>query len=635
MPRSRCITLLAALGSLWGLAAGLAAEENWLYPAEIAAWTDEIKQGQREAAAKLMAELKEAIARGDKNFAVAPGDYRFGSKETPNFKLEKVYGLTIDARGATFWFDGRQRIDGVMLVDCREVTLRGLTIDYDPYGSSQGEIKAIDPEDRSVEITIDPGFPLPDGWKTGGNIKAVIYGPDGHMRDVRMDWVKTLEKLEGKDGRTYKARFMHGWIFAYQTQVAVGDRLCLPDRSMRMAVNCNGAGNVLEDLTIYFAPHMAFSDVGGEGGNVYRRCRVIRRPGTRRLLACNADIFHAIKNVRGPIIEECEFSHAADDFINIHGFFMLVVEQNAPDRITVLGHYGDELVEGSELEFNRLETLEPLGTAKVKAVEHITDEKILAAIRAMPAEYRKQGGRMIDLHPKAFADIVTLDQPITVGKFDFISCLDRACRGAIIRNNYFHDGFVRGILSKSTDAVIENNRLERFGLPGIELASEAYWLEGLFPRNVRVTGNTLVECANMLTCRVPWGLHLGAISVFNEGGKQVCKYPLSSGLVIDGNQIVDSATCGISLINVGDSAVTNNTITRPGRRQPLEMGAEAGVRDSGDPSYGIFLASCRNVKIEGNTVTNLGPFSRGEIGFGPLVEACGPQLPAAPATDKK
>ena len=76
--------------------------------------------GPSPEAAQLQADLHAAVARGDATFTVAPGDYRFGA--TP-LSIKDATGLTIEAAGATVWFEIN---GGVELQNCAGLTLRGL-----------------------------------------------------------------------------------------------------------------------------------------------------------------------------------------------------------------------------------------------------------------------------------------------------------------------------------------------------------------------------------------------------------------------------------------------------------------------------------------------------------------------------
>ena len=51
------------------------------------------------------------------------------------------------------------------LNDCKNVEISGFKIDYDPIQFSQGEVVAIDYENKTFDVKIDNGYSVPDeGW---------------------------------------------------------------------------------------------------------------------------------------------------------------------------------------------------------------------------------------------------------------------------------------------------------------------------------------------------------------------------------------------------------------------------------------------------------------------------------------
>lgn len=593
-------------------------EANLAFPEPMASWPETEKDRQREAARKLVKDMNAAVARGATEFTVPHGDYRFGVAGPKNLELTGATNLHVNAAGATFWLEPRQRVDAIRIRNCKNVRLTGLTVDYDPAAYAQGEITAIDPKAKTVDIRIDTGFPLPDaGWTAkDGSIKAIFFDPAGQMREVRMDWIKSLEP---RGGREFRVTFKNDWMFVYNSDIRVGDRLCLPDRSMRMAVMVENSESVtLEDVTIYASPHIALAEVGGKGGHVYRRCKVIRRPGTQRLMACNADVFRSIQAVRGPTIEGCEFAHAGDDLINIHGFFFLVLEQKSPTQVVIVQHFGRGFDAGSELEFFDWNNLAPLGGAKVKALTEIKDAAVLEAARQIPAEVTKRGDRLFGLHPhNIWPYLVELDRPVTVKKLDLVGCEDRTGRGAVIRDNHFHDGFCRAVLSKPSDAIIERNRIERMGMGGILVEAERFWLEGPFAHHVTIRDNTLTDCGLLLDSRLRFHSSLGAINVLSVGGLEFSPGIHNHHIEITGNKIVRPGICGIFVAHTRDSRIEDNVIESPCARKPIRQQSPAGIKV---PGHAIFLAVTENVTVRNNTVRDPTEYCSGEVGHGPMVK---------------
>lgn len=605
-------TVLAAWLAAAFLCAGARAE-NWVYPEPIASWDEQTTARQRKAAEALVADLAAATARGDKEFTVPPGDYRFSGAATEQFAV-KASGLRINAHGATFWFHGRKRIDALVVKDSANVTVAGLTIDYDPFSYSQGEVLRVDPQTKTVDIRIDPGFPHPDEtWtRVPGSIKAIFFDPTGAPREIRMDWVKALEPL---GGGVYRVSFKENWIFVYECGIAAGDRLVLPDRQMRMACTVvNSEAVTLEDITIYAAPHMALTEATGAGGHVYRRCKVIRRPGTRRLLACNADVFHSVKVAKGPLIEECEFSWACDDLINIHSFFSPILEQRSPTQVVAAPFYAPDIYDGTELEFFDWQTVRPLGAAKALKVTPIEDPAVAARAKAIPDTLRAAGEKVADFSSgRVFPCLVELDRPVQVKPHDVAVSYERAGRGARIRNNYLHDTpCTAGMKLKSRDVVVENNRIERTGSPGILAASDVYFWEGPFSRDIVIRGNRIVDCGYTLHSRLrAHGFH-AAISVYTAARKFGFAREgfHNANIVIADNTIIRPAAVGIFMANTRGGRIERNRIEQPAFKPPLPQ----TVQELRNATYAVYLTGTQDVTVTDNAITNLTPHCRGEVG---------------------
>lgn len=590
---------------------------NWAFPEPVASWDEAEKDRQRSAARRLAADLRAAIAAGAAEFEVPPGDYRFDTDALPNLRLDRVRDLAIAAHGATFWFHGRRRIDGVSINGCTGLALRGLTIDYDPCPYSQGEVIAIDRAARTVDIRIDPGFPLPDeSWTAqAGSIKAIFFGSDGLMRDFRLDWVAGLEPLGGDQ---YRVTFQQNWIFVYNDALEQGDRLALPDRSLRHAVNIDSSERVaLEDVTIHAAPHMAMVETRGAGGNHYRGCRVVVRPGSRRLLASNADVFHSIKVAKGPTIEDCEFAGAGDDFVNIHSLYSTVLERRGPAEAVIGVCFEREIAEGSELVFYDRNGSVRRGVRRAAAVTDTTDERWVSMIKAIPADLRAQGLRATDfIGSQFYALLVRLDEALNVEKYDLVETYERTGAGAVIRNNRMRDAITRGLVIKGEDVLIENNRIERTGLPGILVANDPYFWEGPAPRRITIRGNRLEDCALNLNARNWLNGYQAAISIWasdrvNAPAKRVTH---NSQITVEGNEIVRPPVSGIFIAGTRDSTVARNSIDTPAARAP-HPAANGFVLAA---AYAIYVADSENVAVEENTVTNHSPYCRGDVGRGLL-----------------
>lgn len=596
--------------------------DNWVYPKPISAWDEQSKAPQRDAAKKLVVNLRAALTRGDKNFTIAAGDYRFGSGQLPSLVIEG-HDIDIDATGANFWFNGQIRKDAIIFKNCRNVRFHGATVDYDPFCRyAQGEVLSLDRIEKTVTIRIDPGFPAPQAsWMQKiGNIKAVFFDPQGTLRATKLDWVKDLTTL---DGSAFRVAFKNDSLFRETNQVQPGDRLVLPDRSMRMVFQLADCDKVtLEDITIYAAPAMALTEEGGEGGNVYRRCKVVRRPDTRRLIACDADIFHSTKVKHGPLIEECEFSYSCDDAVNVHSFFSPVIQQISPTEAVIVSFFKEDIAPGCELEFYDFDSLHSLGKATVTQATIRSDLK--NAARLIPGDIQRSGRKVGNFIGSVVEPLqVILDRPVKLPPFALAMSNLRVAQGTIIRNNYIHDIVTRGLLVKCADGLIENNRIERTGLPGIMLAVDRYFWEGPFPSHIVVKNNHLADAGDKV-CRWPFfNGYQSSIVALNEPGSIGSKpddTPISD-IHIENNRIERSPLTGIYLANAEDSSISGNTFIQPGFLPVPPEGALAMTYKA----YAIYVTHVLNVKLEGNAMEHPTPLTLGLLGLGADAMNCGPQ----------
>ncbi len=614
------MTALAA-PLLVGACSRPAANTNQAYPAEIAGWSEQVIQEQRDAAVKLAADITKAATAGEKRFVVPPGQYRFGPGGAESLAIRGARDFEIDATGSTFWLYPFQRKDGILIDNCRNVTLKGVTVDYYPTPYSQGVVTEINSTEGYLAMRVDEGFSSPlDTPSQSANAKIVHFTPEGELLPSRLDWAREVKAAEDGQYRIYPRG---GWAWKYDTGIKPGTRVALADRTMRMAINvANSEACRIQDVTIYASPHMAIIDHLGEGGNVYQNCRVIRRPDTRRLLACNADVFHSTGTVKGPTLDHCEFSFAADDLVNIHGLLSLVQEQRQPDQIDLITQIVPAIAAGAEVRFYAQDSFALKGTARVVNAESITlPERVQAADAFVAAK------KIAFLKPARVVR-VTLDRPVEVAPSDYASADDRIARGTIIRDSFFHDCYTRGVLLKSRDGRIENNRFDNIGIASIGVALDAHFMEAPLPSDIVISGNHITRNGyNDLVSRTDWNYHIGAISVTNEQTRGLPPGPTLSNITIRDNVIENTATIGILMTNVSGGAITGNTIRGFLDGTPDTMtGGLGGRMQLFSPAYAIVLARSTDIRLEGNTIGQLGPFAKGGIAFYGTVTAS-PQAP--------
>lgn len=453
---------------------------------------------RQDAGALLLERLQQAIREKRSCFRIPPGDYRFTCEEA--VRLESVADFSIEAAGAVFWFTPAVKV-GLHFRNCRNVSLSGLTIDMDGLPFLQGTLESVDVAGRELTVKLDSSSvqryrdrpPI-------RNFRVMFLDATGEFETDNTDFRPKLDsvRFDGIDRIHVPVDQPVAEHWAQQLRPPrPGDRIVFGMRQEGGSVLVDGCSDLsFSDITIHASQGFAFFESGhGGGGNHYRRCRLVRRPGSERLLAGAADCFHSLNQRRGPVVEECEFSWALDDLINIHGFFFAILETSGEREIVLAAPFGVHCESGSRLFFHASPYGGKYAEAVVMECVELPGDAGTGIGEPVQRFFRERYAINIRDFPDCVPCRVRLDRAVNAQQFDLVSSTDFCGAGAVLRNNHLHDGHVRGILLKSPDSQILENRIERIALSGIAIKPELFWLEGPFPDNLLIAGNRLEDCA--------------------------------------------------------------------------------------------------------------------------------------------
>lgn len=307
----------------------------------------------------------------------------------------------------------------------------------------------------------------------------------------------------------------------------------------------------MHKVDVYACPGIAFFVVGTQKYSVFDHCRVIPKPGDpRRVMSSTADHFHLASSCGYLKIENCEFANGGDDHINIHdntmlarksGKHTLMVERAYPARRP---HAMDEI----ELYFA---DLTPTG------------------FRQKPKSCRAFGVSKMEL---------TFEQElpeVRSGEFGFV-LLNRKfdSHNIFIRNNFFHDGRMRGLLIQGNDITIENNRIIDTGYGGLRLTSgytTTRWAEGVGARNIIIRNNRFEQVNTAGDFILSYERDLLINTVFGSDMSIPSAYPAISDILFEGNSFGDG--WGLAgYLSSCDNVVFRNNIFRNIQKAPYELG---------------------------------------------------------------
>lgn len=551
-------------------------------PTGFPAFSDDRKRVLRKKGQDILQAIRDASVAKAGRIVIPPGDYLFHARWSQASTLQDLIDMEIVADGVTFWFEP-PHVHALLFKSCRNVTVRGLDIDFTSPIWFQARVAGIDRKTKTIHAALMKGYEPrnADGeTETSGERMFIFYDADG--RFINHGPSPGKWRLSADDGSILCEEIRRcgipdalksgGYVVGtIRTGAALRSRGC--------------AGMRFEDTNIWSSPGIALYEGGGDGGNVYLRVRATRRPWTNRLHAFGADVFHMAATDRGPTFDRCESAYSSDDNLNIHGDFGRVVQRVDDRRYYMQGAYAA----GDSLEFRDQDTVALLGTAKVVSVRESPDGPSLA----INERYRAKGAFLLELD--ASLQLPALSLVVLDGK--------RSSRGWVIRNCWFHDNFQRSLINGSPGGLIENTTLQNVGM-GIRIQFETWgpWMEGPFASDLVIRNCRFLDA--------PPGGPAIAVSMHPPGGgsnrRRFEATPVTN-MTIVANYFGRTSATPVTIDNVNGLRIHGNSID-----YAADTPIPAGPGNTFDVKW-LFLQGCRNVSIQGNET----PASRGRRAGGP------------------
>lgn len=450
--------------------------------------------------------------------------------------------LTLDGNGAKIVTHGE--LTTFALEQCEGVTLRNFTLDAaDP---SVPEFTVIEAEPRHVrvkvteppryEITSDSTFYWTgEGWRFTEGL-AQVYFPDRKIT-WRYDnpigrGAKAVEAEPGTVDFYYDSDkpFAAGEI--YQMRHTIRNQVC---------GFINGSRDVrLEELNLRFIGNFGIVSQNSRDITV-SGCRMAPGEGSGRTCAGFAD-FLQFSGCRGHIeIDNCHFSGAHDDAINVHGTHLRITGQ--PDERSLRLRY----MHNQSYGFN---SFEPGDSVEIVNVHTLLGEF---------------AGRVTDT--KRIDDYewtVTLDRAVDTLDLEDGRAVENISATPSLRvaNSYFTLVPTRGILVTTRRRVeIADNIFDRIPMPAIHISDDARgWYESGPVRDVTIKGNRFVECGSPVVCVNP----------------ETDRYegPVHTGIRIIDNEFIMNGGEAIGARGVADVTVSGNKISGRHEAQPVRVETE-------------------------------------------------------------
>ncbi len=507
------------------------------------------------------------IKAGRQRIVVPPGRYRVTPHNREHLALRGLKDVTIIAEGVEMICTETTR--ALTISRCTNVTVRGLTIDYDPLPFTQGRITGFAADKKACDIELFEGYPPAE---TARNFKYEIFRPD--TRTLRCE-DRNVQKIEVVDARHLRLSTPNGRASDAEQ---VGDLIVIgaeyaPHGSAAHAVECSRSANVrLENIDLFASNCFGFLEYECEGSTYYR-CRIDRRsaaddPVKRaepRLRSLDADAFHSKHAVKGPAYIECAARFQGDDCVNICGDYHMIMESQGRELRVLAKHDmniqpGDpvELVtyDGRRLPDGKAVAIEPAGSIR-------EEERAFLGRQRMDANLKAARGALT----KAFK--VTLDREVDMAMGGVICSASRIGNGFVVKNCNFGFNRSRGILIKASHGEVSGNRIEGAEMSAILVAPEYWWLEAGSSSDLKITGNTIIGCHGIPICIEA-----------TAGNGDIAPAGAHRNLSITGNSVQNCPAPGILVCSTSGLRLENNTLELNDNRKSLPgVMRKAGLKE--------------------------------------------------------
>ncbi len=399
--------------------------------------------------------------------------------------LENKKNIIIDGNGATILVHGK--MTPLLFYGCENIIVKNLTIDY--AVPTMTEFSVLDNTDGEITIKINDDCL----WRVDGNTlywhgeKGIdgrfywenacnapkryikVYCPETECtRDFNRNDL-TFEKIEIIGENILKCTLINkdvqinkGEIF--QTRNIIRDQVgSMFERSKNLT---------FENLRVKFMHGLGMVNQFCENVT-FRNCDFTPKEG--RSIASTADFFQFSGCKGNIIIENCKAAGAQDDFVNVHGTHLRIIEKDSEEKsITVrfmhAESWGFQAFEiGDEIDFIRWDTLKPYSKAKVASFERLDNTDIKLYITAIPED-------------------------VIIGK----DVVENATftPNLYVRNCSFGPTSGRGILATTRgEVIIENNRFYKLWGPALLIEDDCnFWFESGYTKKITFRNNDVISC---------------------------------------------------------------------------------------------------------------------------------------------
>lgn len=479
--------------------------------------------------------------------------------------FKKAKNLTIDGNGSLFVFHGKMT---TMVFDqCEDIKLQNIHVDFERPTMSEMRYIKVDDKGIDVEFHPDTQYSITDGqltlygegWKTS-HFHAVEY--DTTLKTMRYNDWKIFNSSHATELRHYLVHFDTPNTVKPKTGNILTVRDIIRDQAGMLILESKNMH--LVDVGMHYMHGLGIVSQFSENITM-QRVNCTPREETKRIIASSADFMH-FSGCRGQIsVEDCKFSGAHDDAINIHGTNLRVTEKIGRNSLRVRFMHGQSygfnaFFAGDEVAFVHSVSMIRFEKGIIKSVARLNDREL----------------------------ILTFENTIPNGLLAN-DCVENMTwtPQVLIKNNYFTRTNTRGILlTTPRKAIIEDNIFYRTGMSAILIEGDAEgWFESGPVKDVTIRNNQFIDCGYQ-------GGPGNAVIGINPSNKIVdIKKPVHYNIRIENNTFNVFDYPVLYAKSVMGLSFLNNTVVRSENLQPQSENKKM-----------FYFNGCSNVEISATNI---------------------------------
>ena len=543
-----------------------------------------------ETLATLQSQIDQGLKAGLDRIVLTPGVYTTTplTPTSPHLWIADAQDVSIVAEGVTLVATSLS--SGVRIQNAQNVTLSGLTVDYDPLPFSQGTVVGVAKDNSYFDVKIHEGYSQPTD---GSSTRAIIYNAD-NRRVKANTFTRFGSSVTALDNRIVRISDQ-----GRRDALREGDLITLTlDTLSPHAVTIARSNSVrLEDVTVNASTAFAFFETES-GGNEYENLKVT--PGETpegatqaRLISSNYDSFHSKYATTGPKIVGANFNSAGDDGIAINGDFALVARATGNSVLITSKRADPHIRVGDRLLFSN-ENSDKVSERTVEAIEHYDVGDV--NFSALKNKHLPQLVQPQEKFETAFR--LTLSSSINAVEGDLVSNISRSGSGFEILDSSITNTRARGIVIKASDGLISGNTLKFVATTGILVSPEvSFWAESGFTNSLVIDNNRLLHIGYAFSN--PYASNAGGILITadpNISARGHHDIQISNNLLkwVDG--------INLAVTNASNVVVADNQFARVHPRKRTH-GSALGF----DAENLVWLANVNDVNFQDNVLDRLGP----------------------------